>query len=70
METDDMTTPIAAGPLDRRVGDQSYVTEDGPLITGYDMDSPDGDYYCEMHYDKETGVFTVLNFGRVLIPNE
>lgn len=65
-----MTTPIAAGPLDRRVGDQSYVTEDGPLITGYDMDSPDGDYYCEMHYDKETGVFTVLNFGRVLIPNE
>ena len=64
-----MTTPIAAGPLDRRVGDQSYVTEDGPLITGYDMGSPDGDYYCETHYDKETGVLTVLNFGRVLIPN-
>lgn len=25
---------------------------------------------CEMHYNKETGVFTVLNFGRVLTPND
>lgn len=46
--------------------DQSYVAEDGSIVTGYDIGSPDGDYYCEMHYDKEAGIFTVLNFGRVL----
>ena len=39
-------------------------------VTGYDMGSPDGDYYCEAEYNKETGVFTVVNFGRVLPPSE